>query len=482
MLLTDLAPKKVWYYFNELTKIPRPSHHEAAVEQYILDEAQRLGLWAEKDAAGNVLVRKPASAGNEQKPGVILQGHLDMVAQKNQATMHDFEKDPINAYVDGEWVTADGTTLGADDGIGVASALAILASDDLVHGPLEALFTATEETGMDGAQGLQGGWLKGDLLLNLDSEQLGEICIGCAGGVDGTFTLPVARDAAPQGQAYSLILRGLKGGHSGMDIIKQRGNAIKILNRVVSALYESDGVAIAYFEGGSLRNAIPREAEAVIISDKPAQELASVVQSVLAEIKVGLPEEDKQLQVNLAESEAHPSLVWNVTDARKALAAIALCNDGVDRMSMDVPGLVETSVNLAKLSDDGEKITLECLLRSLNDAARDDLGKRMCQLFKLAGGEGKLSGAYPGWQPLPGAKLTEVVEQEGEKLLGYTPKIQVIHAGLECGLMSRNYPNWEMVSFGPTIQMPHSPDERVNIKSVGVFYEWLCNVLAALAK
>lgn len=476
MSIQNLAPKRLWQYFYQLTQIPRPSHQETAVQEFVLAEAARLGLWAERDNAGNVLVRKAASKGKEQVKGVILQSHLDMVAQKNQDSQHDFSKDPIQAYIDGEWVRARGTTLGADNGIGAAAALAVLADDTLEHGPIEALFTATEETGMDGAKGLQGAWIQGDYLLNLDSETLGEICIGCAGGVDGSFSLPL--QFQPNTYAgFSLHIRGLKGGHSGIDIHKQRGNAIKILLRVLRAL--APHIQIAEISGGSLRNAIPREASAIFASQSTQSALQAEIERIIPAIKRGLAQEEQGLEI-LLQTHAQPENVWTANTQTIVLNTLYLCPNGVDRMSMAVAGLVETSTNLAKVHCENNQLHVHCLLRSLDDAARDDLAQRMVDLFILAGGSATLSGEYPGWQPAPSSAISDLLRQEGEKLLGKTPHINVIHAGLECGLLAQNYPHWQMASFGPTIEMPHSPDERVHIESVATFWQWLTHVLAAV--
>lgn len=476
MSIENLQPKRLWHYFYQLTQIPRPSHQETAVQDFVLAEAARLGLWAERDAVGNVLVRKAATKGRENAKGLILQSHLDMVAQKNQDSAHDFSRDSIQTYIDGEWVKARGTTLGADNGIGAAAVLAVLADDSLQHGPIEALFTATEETGMDGAKGLQGAWLQGDYLLNLDSETLGEICIGCAGGVDGSFTLPL-QFQANQHAGFSLHIRGLKGGHSGIDIHKQRGNAIKILLRVLKAL--EPHIQIAEITGGSLRNAIPREASAIFASQSSQSALQAEIERILPAIQRALATDEQNLQMTL-QLHAQPERVWTAETQATVLRTLYLCPDGVDRMSMAVAGLVETSTNLAKVTCENEQLHIHCLLRSLDDAARDDLAERMVDLFQLAGGSAELSGAYPGWQPAPSSAISDLLLQEGEKILGHKPHINVIHAGLECGLLAQNYPHWQMASFGPTIEMPHSPDERVHIESVALFWQWLVNVLAAV--
>lgn len=475
--IRTLAPQGVWHYFYQLTQIPRPSHQEAAVQQFVLDEAARLGLEAERDAVGNIIVRKPAAAGYEKAAGVILQAHLDMVAQKNADTVHDFCKDPIRAYVDGEWVTAEGTTLGADNGIGAAAALAVLADASLLHGPLEALFTATEETGMDGAKGLQGGRLQGDILLNLDSETLGEICIGCAGGADAAFSLPLA-SCANASRGYQLQIRGLKGGHSGIDIHKQRGNALKILARLLLAL--GSRCAVSAMHGGNLRNAIPREAEALFASQADLPTLQTLLEDELAIIRRSLPIEDRSMTAVISEAQS-PAAVWTPESQRQALAFINLLPDGVDRMSETAKGITETSSNLASIRTESDCLTLHCLLRSLDNDARDNLTFRMEQLAQLSGGSAVFSGQYPGWQPNPDAPILKTAIRCGEAVLGKTPEAAVIHAGLECGLLAQHYPNWQMISFGPTIEMPHSPDERVHIASVALFWQWLLQILTAIA-
>ncbi|MDO4433255.1 MAG: aminoacyl-histidine dipeptidase [Alysiella sp.] len=480
MPLSQLYPQTVWHYFSQLCRIPRPSHHETAVQQFVLDEAQRLGLHAERDAVGNVLVRKPATRGKEHLPCVILQSHLDMVAQKNHDSTHDFLRDPIQPYVQDGWVYARGTTLGADNGIGAAATLAVLAANNIEHGEIEALFTATEETGMDGAKGLQGGWLKGSILLNLDTEDLGEICIGCAGGIDGTFSLPINSTQIISGSPYRLTIRGLKGGHSGIDIVKQRGNAIKIMVQILRTLHKSHAIQIADLQGGTLRNAIPREAEAVFTSTSDFSVLENQINELTLKIRATLNKEDQNMIVAL-ESSKLPEQVWTHDCQQTILQTLSVAPNGVDSMNPEIAGLVETSGNLAKAQCVSGSLNVHYLLRSQNDFARDDLASRLKDLFELAGGTGELSGTYTGWQPIAGSPITRLLIQEGEKLLGKTPEIKVIHAGLECGILATHYPHWQMASFGPTIEMPHSPDERVNIESVELFWQWLVNVLANLA-
>ena len=477
MSIQELAPRGVWQYFYQITQIPRPSHQEEKIQQYILDEAARLGLPAERDARGNIRVCKAGSAGRENEPGVILQAHLDMVAQKNSDTVHDFSKDPIRTVVKGDWVHADGTTLGADNGIGVAMILAVLADPNLSHPPLEGLFTASEEVGLEGALAVQPGWLQGDILLNLDYEEEGELCIGCAGAVNGEYTLPLQYEAL-DGQGYQLRVRGLKGGHSGVEIHLQRGNAIKILARALQTLHEDKDYALklAGITAGDLRNAIPREADAVVaLSGSQLAAAQQTLHELTAQIRAELPAEDQGLQISLEPGEAI-SRVLDGQSAARVIAVLRNLNNGVDRMSVDIPGLVETSNNVAVVRTD-DTLRVRCMLRSSVDSARDDLAARMEALLNLAGGSAAYTGAYSGWKPQPHAELVEKLAALGEKIYGKTPPVKAIHAGLECGILYTHYPHWQMAAFGPTIVSPHSPDEKVNIASVARSYCWLVSYL-----
>ena len=477
MSIQELAPRDVWQYFYQITQIPRPSHQEEKIQQYILDEAARLGLPAERDARGNIRVCKAGSAGRENEPGVILQAHLDMVAQKNSDTVHDFSKDPIRTVVKGDWVHADGTTLGADNGIGVAMILAVLADPNLSHPPLEGLFTASEEVGLEGALAVQPGWLQGDILLNLDYEEEGELCIGCAGAVNGDYTLPLQYEAL-DGQGYQLRVRGLKGGHSGVEIHLQRGNAIKILARALQTLHEDKDYALklAGITAGDLRNAIPREADAVVaLSGSQLAAAQQTLHELTAQIRAELPAEDQGLQISLEPGEAI-SRVLDGQSAARVIAVLRNLHNGVDRMSVDIPGLVETSNNVAVVRTD-DTLRVRCMLRSSVDSARDDLAARMEALLDLAGGSAAYTGAYSGWKPQPHAELVEKLAALGEKIYGKTPPVKAIHAGLECGILYTHYPHWQMAAFGPTIVSPHSPDEKVNIVSVARSYQWLTDYL-----
>lgn len=480
--LSGLQPQVVWDNFYQLTQIPRPSKHEQAIQAFMLDFGQGLGLETFRDEVGNIIIRKPATAGYESCRGVILQSHLDMVPQANSDTPHDFTTDPIAAYVDGDWVTAKGTTLGADNGIGVAAIMAILAADDLSHGPIEALLTCDEETGMTGAFGLKNNVLSGDILLNLDSEDEKELYIGCAGGVDGIFTLPIQREEMTANlSTYRIHLSGLKGGHSGIDIIQQRGNANKLLARFLTFI-DGLGVRLGEFNGGNLRNAIPREATATIAL---AAKQLSTLQGKLAAFTDILHAEyavvEPNISLTIREITAHSdNRLLTVNSHKRLLSAINACPNGVHRMSLDMDNLVETSSNLAIVKTQETQIQLDCLLRSSLDSARDELAQQIRSVFSLAGADCRYQGAYPGWQPNPDSSILQVMQKTGQALFGESPKLCSIHAGLECGILGGIYPHWDMISFGPTIRAPHSPDEKVHIDSVNHFYAWLVATLQAI--
>ena len=478
MNIQELEPRAVWQYFHQITQVPRPSAQEEKIQQYILDEAARLGLPAERDAGGNIRVRKAASAGRENEPGVILQAHLDMVAQKNRDTVHDFSKDPIRTVIDGDWVRADGTTLGADNGIGVAMVLAILADKNLSHPPLEALFTASEEIGLLGASAVQPNWLNGSVLLNLDFEDEGELCIGCAGATNADYTVPLQYEPL-QGQGYQLHVGGLKGGHSGVEIHLQRGNAIKILARVLQALHDdpNNALKIIGLQAGDLSNAIPREADAAVaLNDSQLAAVQQRLHELTAEIRAELPAEDQGLHISL-EPGAPFSHILSAQSARQVIGLLRNLHNGVDRMSVDIPDLVETSNNLAAVKTDDKALYILCMLRSSVDSARAELVARLEALFTLVGGSWQYSGSYSGWKPQPHSELVEKLVALGTKIYGKAPSVKAIHAGLECGMLFTNYPHWQMASFGPHIVSPHSPDEKVNIASVGRCYQWLTDYL-----
>ncbi|MDE6493589.1 MAG: aminoacyl-histidine dipeptidase [Bacteroidales bacterium] len=480
--ISALEPQNVWANFYALTQQPRPSKHEEKVRAFLVDFARQRGIEVQTDKTGNVIMRKGATPGMENRKGVILQAHMDMVPQKNADKQHDFLTDPIEAYIDGEWVTANGTTLGADNGMGVAAALAVLESQSLKHGPVEVLITTDEETGMTGAFGLESGLLKGDILLNLDSETEGELYVGCAGGLDATIDVELDKEAVDASMAaYKLSLTGLKGGHSGMDIVLGRGNANKLMNRLLVALREAD-VRLASLDGGSLRNAIPRESFATIVLPKQKEsELKPIVDAFFADTKAELSavEPDYSLSCQPAELPAQ---------ALTARATACLCNlvygipNGVVRMSDSMPGLVETSTNMAivKVEDQGQKChaTISCLLRSSVDTAKYDLARNMQAVVDLTpGAKAEFTGAYPGWKPNMDSPILKEMREVYRKMYGKEPKIMAIHAGLECGLFGGVYKHWDMISFGPTIVHPHSPDEKVNIASVKKFWDYLVATL-----
>lgn len=481
--IQNLEPKVLWKHFYNLTQIPRPSKKEQASIEFVKKFAKDLKLEVIEDSVGNVIVRKPATPGQENRKGVIFQGHLDMVPQKNSDTKHDFEKDPIDAYIDGEWVKAKGTTLGADNGIGVAAALAVLESKDLVHGPIEALFTIDEETGMTGAFGLKPGLFKGDILMNLDSEDEGELYVGCAGGLDANIKLAYKTTSVPAGMAaYKLSVTGLKGGHSGMDIILGRGNSIKLLFRFMYHAEKNLGLRLASFDGGSLRNAIPREAFAVVVV--PTAKVAEFEKSVKEYLNIYKSEfsmTEPSLSFN-AEKTEMPTKLIDEKAQFNIIRAVFGCPNGVVRMSDSVPGLVETSNNLARVYNDGSFIYAQCLLRSSVDSAKDALADKIGSVFELSGAEVEYSGGYPGWKPNPTSPILTLMKDVYKKKYGKTPEVKAIHAGLECGLLGGVYPNWDMISFGPTIRSPHSPDEKVNIETVKRFWDFLVEVLKEVPK
>ncbi len=481
--ISKLTPVEVWENFYELTRIPRPSHHEEQVRKFIADFGKGLGLETIQDEAGNVIIRKPATAGMEKRKGVILQGHLDMVPQKNSDKDHDFEKDPIETIIDGEWVRANGTTLGSDNGIGVAAAMAVLASKELVHGPIEALFTATEETGMDGANNLKSGILKGDILINMDSEDEGELYVGCAGGEDAIVQFKFTEVPVPaESISFRLNVTGLKGGHSGLDIPLGRGNANKIFFRLLKETYKTCGVRLASINGGNLRNAIPREAFGVItVPYEKADKLVGQIAGLTTIIKRELSATEPTLKIELSKIEMPASLIDENTQINLTHAIVA-CPNGVIRMSDSMPGLVETSTNLAIVkSDNATKIIeVSCLMRSSVDTARAELGSRMDSVFTLAGAKVTLKGGYPGWKPNMDSPILKTMQQVYNSKFGRIPEIKAIHAGLECGILGGTYPSWDMISFGPTIRFPHSPDEKVNIESVGKFWDFLVETLKSI--
>lgn len=477
--IKEIQPTEVWSIFDQMLQIPRPSNHEEAIRDWAVQFGKSLGLETVKDEAGNVIIKKPATAGMENRKAVVLQGHLDMVPQKNSDKVHDFTKDPIDAYIDGEWVTANGTTLGADNGIGVSSALAVLASDSIKHGPVEVLLTATEETGMDGAIGLKHGLLDADILINTDTEDEGVFSVGCAGGIDvtATFKLKTEKIGKQKYAAFKLSVTGLKGGHSGVDIHLGRGNANKVFFRILKVASEQLGVKLADIQGGSLRNAIPREAFGIVlVKPKKADELAALVNELAETIKAELVNVDPGLTITLEPAETAKTRMSGSVQKKLTNAVWAAPNDVV-RMSDTMKGTVETSTNLAIVKSDKKTVQVACLVRSFSETAKLALASRLESVFSLAGASVKLTGSYPGWQPDVHSEILEVMKDIYADRFGKQPELLAMHAGLECGILGATYTNWDMISIGPTIKYPHSPDEKVNIETVQKYWNFLVATL-----
>ncbi len=478
MNIKDLKPARVWNHFYSLTQIPRPSKKEGQAILFLEKFGKDLGLETIKDQLGNIIIRKPATPGMENRKGIILQAHIDMVPQKNSDKVHDFEKDPIETRIVDGWVYANGTTLGADNGMGLAVAMAVLEDKEMVHGPVEALFTMDEETGMTGARGLKAGILKGDILINLDSEDEGELYVGCAGGLDANVTFKYDEEKTPAGlEGYKLNITGLKGGHSGMDIILGRGNANKTMVRILLPLIKELGARVASVEGGSLRNAIPREAFATLAI--PAGNVAKAKEIVgmhLEQIKSELSAHEPDLKIVLEKCDTPATLIDSKTALNMVLAVYA-CPNGVERMSDAMPGLVETSNNLAIVKSHNGVIEVKCLMRSSVDSAKDTLAAAISSTFELAGAEVSLTGGYPGWKPNMDSDILKTMQKVYKDLYGKEPEVKAIHAGLECGILGGTYSNWDMISCGPTIRSPHSPDERVNIETVEKWWNYVVEVL-----
>jgi dipeptidase D len=476
--IRNLEPKDLWKNFYSLTRIPRPSKHEVKIQEFMIAFGKNLGLETITDEVGNVIIRKPATPGMENRKGVILQGHLDMVPQKNSDKVHDFTTDPIDAHVDGEWVKATGTTLGADNGMGVAATMAVLEAKDMVHGPVEALFTSDEETGMTGATNLKPGILKGDILINMDSEDEGELYIGCAGGTNGNFKFNYSEVEVPAGHvACKISLTGLKGGHSGVDIHLGRGNANKVMNRFLWHAAKKHGLRLASIDGGSLRNAIPREAFAIVtVPAEQSEWLVKCLNLYEQKIRKELAAVEPDIKMEATPADLPKSVIDEATQ-KNLLDAIYACPNGVMRMSNEMPGLVETSTNLAIVKSENGQIRIQCLLRSSVDSAKDDLEQMMQCVFEMAGASYVFDGKYPGWKPNPDSAILKTMQDIYNRKFGNIPEIKAIHAGLECGILGGAYPNWDMISFGPTIRYPHSPDEKVNIATVQKFWDFLVATL-----
>ncbi|WP_372871022.1 aminoacyl-histidine dipeptidase [Shewanella sp.] len=476
--INQLYPQPLWQWFEQICAIPHPSKHEAALSQHIQAWARDKGLPVVEDKVGNLIIRKAATPGMENRKTVVIQAHIDMVPQKNNDKVHDFTKDPIEAYVDGEWVKARGTTLGSDNGIGMASALAILGSNDIPHGPLEVLLTIDEEAGMTGAFGLEAGYLDAEILINTDSEQEGEIYMGCAGGVDAEITLPMVWEApAEDYKSFALNLSGLKGGHSGVNIHLGRGNANKLLARFLFENVEALQLELADFNGGSLRNAIPREAGlTLMVPAEHEQGLKDAVSAFEALVREELAIADPGAVLTLTEV-AKPKRVMSEHSQNTFIDLLNACPNGVMRMSDEVAGVTETSLNVGVITTSEQDVKILCLIRSLIDSGRTQVEGMLIALSNLAGAEIELSGAYPGWKPDNSSPVMAIVRETYQDIYNKEPVIMVIHAGLECGLFKKPYPEMDMVSIGPTIRFPHSPDEMVNIETVGQYWQLLLAVL-----
>ena len=474
----ELQPKELWNHFADLNAVPRPSKKEEQVIEFLKSFGNSLKLETIVDEVGNIIIRKPGSKGMENKDSVVLQGHMDMVPQKNAEVEHDFEKDGINMYADGDWVKAKGTTLGADNGIGVAAIMTILASDDIPHPPIEALFTVDEETGLTGAQALKAGLLTGANLLNLDTEDDDELTIGCAGGVDvtadGTY---MEEELTDEHSGCKLIVRGLSGGHSGIQINLGRGNSNKIMNRLLYGATQKFGLRIASVNGGSLRNAIPRESTAEVLIpvdnlDQFEKYFEQESKTIASEFKTTDPE----LEIAMEKVSVSSKVVEKIFQD-KFLHAIYACPNGVYRMSPDIDGLIQTSNNLAKISIANGKYLVHCLTRSAIDTEKMDFAQSIVSTFALADIKIELTGAYPGWIPKPEAPIVKLMSDTYQKLFNEKVKVTATHGGLECGIIGKNYPDMDMISFGPNITGPHSPDEKVQISSVQKFWKLLLEVL-----
>lgn len=479
MTIKDLQPQNVWTNFYHLTQCPRPSKHEEIVRKFLLGWAKDRGIEAWEDETGNVIMKAPATPGYENRRGVILQAHMDMVPQKTADKVHDFRKDPIETVIEGDWVGANGTTLGADDGIGVALAMSVLEDKTLEHGPIEVLITYDEETGMTGAENLSPGIFEGDILLNLDSEDEGELCIGCAGGLDGSADFSYRKYKTPAGQvAYRYEVKGLQGGHSGMDISLYRANANRVMVRVLLPLLEKYGVRVASMNGGSLRNAIPFEACAeIIVPEGKATDVEKVVAAIDEEIRAEFQDTDPGIEFHFDRLPEVPGYCIPRDVTLRAVKAIFACPTGVIRMSSAFEGLTETSTNLAIVRSGHGHILVHSLMRSAVNSAKQALADRMRCVFELAGAKFSTTGGYSGWTPKPDTPVYKLITDVWKDISGQEMKVNATHGGLECALLGAKYPNWEMASIGPTIVHPHSPDEKVKISTVANAWAFLVKLL-----
>lgn len=476
--ITTLQPELLWKWFDQICAIPHPSHHEDTLANFIVNWAKEKHFFAERDEAGNVLIRKPATIGMENRTPVVLQAHLDMVPQANEGNPHDFTKDPIRPYIDGDWVKAKGTTLGSDNGIGLASTLAVLESDNIVHPPLEVLLTMTEETGMDGALHLRRNWLQSDILINTDTEEVGEIYIGCAGGINANLSIPIQWENNTFEQSIQLTLKGLRGGHSGCDIHTGRANAIKVMARVLAKLAQNTyPFQLAEIRGGSIRNAIPREAVAILVFNGKPHAFESEVEKLNILLKEELFIAEPNLKLFLESSEK-PQSIFTLESTEKVIHLLNALPNGVIRNSDVIKNVVESSLSIGVLKTEEHSVKGTILVRSLIESGKDYVTELLTSVANLAGAKTEFSAPYPGWKPVNDSSILNLTQKHYAAVLGKQPDIKVIHAGLECGLLKEHYPNIEMISLGPTIRNAHSPDEKVQISTVTTYWNVLVNVLA----
>ena len=476
----QLEPKLLWNHFADLNAVPRASKKEERVIKFMKDFGNRLGLEVIEDEVGNILIKKPASSGLENRKTIVMQSHLDMVHQKNNDTIFDFDSQGINMFIEDDWVKAKGTTLGADNGLGVATIMAVLESDTIDHPAIEALFTIDEETGMTGAKELRSDWLQGDILLNLDTEEDDEIGVGCAGGVDVTATRNYQEENTTEGKiGFSVSVKGLQGGHSGMQIHEGLGNANKLMNRLLYNSLEF-GLCVSEIDGGGLRNAIPRESKAIVVIDATHKEaFTTKIEKLSQSIKTEFKTIEPDLKIHLSEIEV-PKNVMDVHVQNTLLNTLYAANNGVYRMSADIPDLVETSNNIARVLVKDGNISISCLTRSSVESSKQDLANALKATFELAGCKVSLSGDYPGWTPNMNSSILKVMTKVYKKLNGEDAHVAACHAGLECGIIGSHYPNMEMISFGPTIKGAHSPDERASISSVKKYWKFVLEILKTI--
>lgn len=473
-----LKPQRLWHYFGEILKIPRPSKKEEKIAQYILDFGFEHGLETTRDVVGNILIKKPATKGMEKRKTTILQSHIDMVGEKNSGSSHNFDKDPIQAYVEDGWVKARETTLGADDGIGIAAQLAILESKDIPHGPIECLFTVDEETGLTGAFGLQPDLLEGEILLNLDSEDDGELFIGCAGGKDTVVRMPYKKANPPADNVTMKIeVSGLKGGHSGDDIEKGRGNANKLLNRLLWECSARFDLQVSVFNGGNLRNAIAREAHAIVmVPEAYMDQFNRYIQLYEKDIKFEYRITEPDMKLTVEETDA-ATFILDKASKQKLLNSVYACPHGVMAWSQEIKNFVETSTNLASVKTLEDHVLITTSQRSSVESAKDDIANMVAATFYLTGAEVEHTDGYPGWSPDPNSEIVDITVNSYKKLFNEDPIVRAVHAGLECGLIGDKYPGMDMISYGPTIRGAHSPDERLEIHTVQKFWDLTLDVL-----